>query len=262
MKILHYNIGDILGEFDILLVNGECLSVMEDLSSKIQVDMILTDPPFGVTSMLWDSVIDINKMWYNINNIKKDGAPILLFSTQPFASSLIVSNPKEYKYEIIWEKNVPTGMVTASYRPMRYHENILVFGTTKQSTYNPQMRDRVGVGKSCYNYDHYCGDNNHIKMEKIKKRYDPDFVQPSTVIKFNTVPNRKGRLHPSQKPVELLEYLIKTYTNENDIVLDFTAGSMSTGIACMNTGRRFIGIELDEDYFKVGYKRIIENNIK
>ena len=110
----------------------------------------------------------------------------------------------------------------------------------------------------CYRYNHYCGNNNHITMDKIKKKYDPDFVQPSTILEFNVVPNRKGKLHPTQKPVELMEWLVKTYTNENDIVLDFTMGSGSTGVACKNTNRNFIGIEKDENYFKIAEERINE----
>ena len=118
------------------------------------------------------------------------------------------------------------------------------------------MKNRVGVGKACYNYDHYCGNNNHIQLEKIKKRYDPNKVQPSDVLEFNVVPNRNGKLHPTQKPIELLEYLIKTYTNEGDLVLDNCMGSGSTGVACVNTNRSFIGIELDENYFNRAEERI------
>ena len=128
----------------------------------------------------------------------------MLFATQPFTTDLIQSNRKNFKYSLVWNKNVPTGMPSAKYRPMKYHEDILLFGNSK-STYNPIMKERVGVGKACYNYDHYCGDSNHVKLAKVKKRYDPDFVQPSTVLNFNVVPNRNGKLHPTEKPVDLLE---------------------------------------------------------
>lgn len=121
------------------------------------------------------------------------------------------------------------------------------------------MKERIGKGKECYNYNHYCGENNHLKqMKKIPKKYDPNFVQPSTVLEFNVVPNRNGKFHPTQKPVELIEYLIKTYTNENDIVLDFTAGSGTTGIACMNTNRKCILIEKEEKYCEVIVNRLKE----
>ena len=147
-------------------------------------------------------------------------------------------------------------MSSAKYRPMKYYEEICVFNFNRISTYNPIMKDRVGIGKDCYNYDHYCNPNNHIKLDKVKKRYDPDKVQPSDVLEFNVVPNRNGKLHPTQKPVELLEYLIKTYSNEKDTVLDNCMGSGSTGIACINTNRDFIGIELDKKYFNIAKERL------
>lgn len=146
-------------------------------------------------------------------------------------------------------------MSSAKNRPMKYYENISVF-YNQQPTYNPILKPRIGEKKECYKYNHYCGDNNHIKLDKVKKKYDPDFVQPSDVLEFSVVPNRNGKLHPTQKPVELLEYLINTYTNENNLVLDCCMGSGSTGIACVNTSRRFIGIELDEHYFEVAKNRI------
>ena len=118
------------------------------------------------------------------------------------------------------------------------------------------LKERIGKGKDCYQYNHYCGTNNHIKLNKIKKLYDPDFVQPSSILEFNVVPNRIGKLHPTQKPVDLLEWLIKTYTNEGDTVLDFTMGSGTTGVACKNTNRNFIGIEKDIEYFNIAKQRI------
>jgi site-specific DNA-methyltransferase (adenine-specific) len=118
------------------------------------------------------------------------------------------------------------------------------------------MKPREGIGKACYNYNHYCGKSNHLELKKIKKKYDPDFVQPSDILNFNVVPNRNGKLHPTQKPVELLEYLIKSYSNEKDIVLDSCMGSGSTGIACINTNRSFIGIELNKEYFEIANNRI------
>ena len=148
-------------------------------------------------------------------------------------------------------------MSSAKYRPMKYYEEICVFSKNK-GVYNPQMKPRVGVGKSCYNYDHYCGASNHVDYKKVKKRYDPDFVQPSDVLEFNVVPNRNGKLHPTQKPVELLEWLIKTYSNDSALVLDNCMGSGSTGVACLNTNRDFIGIELDENYFNIAKERIGE----
>ena len=178
-----------------------------------------------------------------------------MFSAGLFTLNLIQSNIKDFRYKLIWKKNVPTGMSSAKYRPMKYYEEICVFGNSN-ATYNPIMKERVGVGKACYNYDHYCGDNNHIQVGKQKKRYDPDWVQPSDVLEFNVVPNRNGKLHPTQKPVALLEYFIKTYTREGDVVLDFTMGSGSTGVAAKGLDRDFIGIELDEHYYHIAEERI------
>ena len=237
------------------LYQGDCLEVMKDIPDT-SVDAIICDPPFGTTACKWDSIIPFDKMWDQINRVIKNNKPIILFGSQPFTSLLINSNTKAFKHEIIWFKNVPTGMAQAKYAPMKYHENILVFANGKIATFNKKMQEREGVGKDCYKYEHYCGDNNHVKMQKVKKFYDPDFVNPSSIVLFNSVPNRSGKLHPTQKPVALIEYLVKTYTNENETVLDFTMGSGTTGVACVNTNRKFIGIELDEGYFKIAKERI------
>jgi site-specific DNA-methyltransferase (adenine-specific) len=239
---------------NITMLNGDCLELMANLADN-SVDMILVDLPYGTTGISWDSVIPFDKMWEQFNRVTKDNAAIVLFASQPFTTDLICSNRKDYKYSLVWKKNVPTGMSSAKYRPMKYHEDICVFHK-RQPTYNPIMKERIGVGKACYNYDHYCGESNHVKLEKVKKKYDPDWVQPSSVLEFNVVPNRKGKLHPTQKPVELLEYLIKTFSNEGDTVLDCCAGSFSTGVACINTNRDFIGIEKDVSYFNIGTERL------
>ena len=146
-------------------------------------------------------------------------------------------------------------MSSAKYRPMKYYEEICVFNEAT-GTYNPQMKPRIGIGKDCYNYNHYAGKSNHNDYAKIPKKYDPDWVQPSDVLEFNVVPNRNGKMHPTQKPVELCEWLVKTYTNENDIILDNCMGSGTTGVACKNLNRNFIGIELDKKYFDIAYQRI------
>ena len=241
------------------LYNEDCIEVIQQLIDKgIKVDAVITDPPYGTTACSWDSIIPFEDMWNKLNLIiKEKNNPVVLFSIQPFTTKLIESNFNNFKYQLIWNKNVPTGMNQAKYRPMRYHEEIIIFNTTPQSTYNPILKERIGVGKACYNYNHYCGKNNHMEMEKIKKKYNPDFVQPSSVLNFNVVPNRKGKLHPTQKPVELMEYLIKTYTNEGDVVLDFAMGSGTTGVACKNLNRNFIGIELDTNYFNIAKERIV-----
>lgn len=239
------------------LIQGDCLEKMSDIPDG-SVDLILCDLPYGTTACKWDTVIPFDKLWEQYDRVCNPNAAVVLFASQPFTTDLICSNRKNFKYPLVWSKNVPTGMSSAKYRPMKYHEDILVFHR-KQPTYNPIMKERVGVGKACYNYNHYCASSNHVKLDKIKKKYDPNFVQPSSVLDFKVVPNRNGKLHPTQKPVALCEYLIKTYTNEGDLVLDNCMGSGTTGVACKNINRNFIGIELDEGYFKIAEKRINEN---
>ena len=235
------------------LYNGDCLEIMKQLSDS-SIDCVICDLPYGTTKCYWDSIIPFESLWSLYNRIVKPKGKIILFSSGIFTIDLINSNRKNFKYKLIWEKNVPTGMSSAKYRPMKYYEEICLF-YSEQGTYNPIMKERVGKHKECYRYEHYCGDNNHIQLDKQKKKYHPNLVQPSDVLHFNVVPNRNGKLHPTQKPVELLEYLIKTYTNEEDIILDNCMGSGSTGVACINTNRNFIGIEKDEKYFNIAEKR-------
>ena len=239
---------------DIDLYCGDCLEIMNRLPNK-SIDCIICDLPYGTTAINWDKIIDFDLLWQQYNRICKENVNIILFASGEFTYKLYASNAKQYKYKLVWKKNVPTGMNCAKYRPMKYYEEILVFQKGK-GCYNPQMKERVGVKKECYRYDHYCGINNHIDLDKVKKRYDPDYVQPSDVLEFNVVPNRKGKLHPTEKPVELLEWLIKTYSNENDVVLDNCMGSGSTGIACQNLNRNFIGIEKERKYFEIAKNRI------
>jgi len=235
---------------------GDCLEEMVKISDG-SIDLILADLPYGVTSCSWDSIIPLTSLWDKYNKVLKPSGVTILFSCQPFTTDLINSNRSNFKYSLVWNKNVPTGMSQAKYRPMRYHEDILIFYRSK-STYNPILKERVGKKKECYKYEHYCGKSNHIDINKVKIKYNPDFVQPSTVLNFDVVPNRKGKVHPTQKPVALLEYLIKTYSKEGDTVLDSCFGSGSTGIACANTNRNFIGIEKDQTYFEIGKDRILE----
>jgi DNA modification methylase len=240
------------------LYHGDCFDIFKNIQDK-SVDLILTDPPYGVTSMEWDTVLNFGKMWNELNRIIKPNGVILLFGTQPFISDLIQSNRKNYRYEWIWFKNVPTGMSSASFSPMKYHEYVLVFYNNKPKTFNKQMIKRQGKGKACYKYEHYCGNSNHVHYEKVKKIYDADLVNPGNILTFNTVPNRKGKLHPTEKPVELLKYFIKTYTNENDTILDFCMGSGSCGEASILECREFIGIEKDKKYFDIAFDRLNNN---
>lgn len=242
------------------LYKGDCLEEMKKIPDK-SVDLILCDLPYQMTGMKWDSLIDLDRLWEQYNRILKEEGNVVLFCAGMFTYRLIQSNLKNYRYKLIWKKNVPTGMASAKYRPMKYYEEIVVFNRGANATYNPILKERVGAGKDCYNYDHYCGKNNHIQVDKQARRYDPDFVQPSDVLEFNVVPNRRGKLHPTQKPTELCEYLIKTYSNEGDVVLDNCMGSGTTGVACVSTNRGFIGIEMDDKYFEIAKERIEAFNI-
>jgi len=247
--LLH--IADVSGS---ALFQGDCLEIMPLIPDN-SIDCIITDPPYGTTACKWDSVIPLEPMWEQLKRITKPNSAIVLFGSQPFTSRLISSNYSMFKHEVIWFKNVPTGMAQASYAPMKYHENVLVFASGKIRTFNKQMQEREGAGKDCYNYEHYCGDSNHVKMDKVKKFYDAELVNPSSVVLFNSVPNRKGKVHPTQKPVALMEYLIKTYTLEGETVLDFCMGSGTTGLAAKNLNRKFIGIEKEANYYEIACRR-------
>ena len=239
---------------------GDCLEVMDRLIEEgIKVDCILTDPPYGTTACKWDTIIPFDKMWNRLNKLIKPNGAIVLFSSQPFTSNLVMSNVKNFKYEWIWHKNKGGNPLNAKRMPMKQHENICVF-YKNPPTYNPIMEERYGQGKERVKYKVQGGrfnkDRVYGKVDGIVRNTQySELRNPQTVQFFNV---ERG-LHPTQKPIKLMEYLIKTYTNENELVLDFTMGSGTTGIACLNTNRRFIGIELDENYFNISINRIFEN---
>lgn len=237
------------------LYNGDCLEVMDRLiQDGVKVDAIITDPPYGTTACKWDSVIPFDAMWERLKLLRKDDTSVILFGSEPFSSALRMSNIKEYKYDWVWEKHAPSNFATANKMPMKYHEIISVF-FKKQPKYNKQMILRTGSGGQRVKYKHSRTSSEHITLNKNNVEYDENYKNPSSVLKFNGV-YKNTILHPTQKPVDLLEYLIKTYTNEGDVVLDFTMGSGTTGVACVNTNRNFIGIELDEKYFNIAKERI------
>lgn len=241
------------------LYNDDCLNILPTIPDQ-SVDLILCDLPYGITGNKWDCPLDLPTLWQQYKRIIKPSGNIILFSVGMFTVDLILSNKAQFRYKLIWKKNVPTGMASAKYRPMKYYEEILVFGNSR-GVYNPIMKPRVGAKKECYKYDHYCNPNNHIQVNKIKKRYNPDFVQPSDVLEFNVVPNRRGKTHPTEKPVPLLEWLIKTYSNSGSVVLDSCMGTGSTGVACHNTGRDFIGIEKEANYFLIACNKLNKQEI-
>ena len=237
------------------LYNGNCLEVMDKLIEEgIKVDCILCDPPYGTIKCKWDAVIPFDEMWDRLNKLIKPNGAILLFGNEPFTSELICSNLKGFKYRWDWNKKIPSGVGYAKYRPMQQTEDISVFTKNGEKTiYNPQMIKRDKPIKSGGNKlkENSCSTLVGIDTTKeYKKTYE--YKNPTTLIEFDKI--RKGSLHPTQKPTDLLEYLIKTYTNENEVVLDFTIGSGSTGVACANTNRKFIGIELDNNYFNIASK--------
>lgn len=239
------------------LLFGNCLERMKEIPSG-SVDLVLTDPPYGTTACKWDSVIDLQAMWSELKRIIKPNGAIVLFGSQPFTSTLIMSNLKWFKYEQIWDKNKGAQPQLANIQPMKSHENILVFGKGKINYYPQKTKGEP------YTRDNKQKHNDHSLSKGLKpiKQVNTGFRFPKTVLLYPRDFSAQSRLHPTQKPVALLEYLIKTYTQENETVLDFTMGSGSTIVAAINTKRKSIGIEMDEGYFDVAVKRIEEASNK
>lgn len=246
---------------EIKLLYGDCLELMQGIE-KHSIDAIITDPPYGTTACKWDSVIPFDLMWEQLNRIIKPNGAIVLFGSEPFSSALRMSNIKNYKYDWVWDRVSPSGFLNANLMPMKRHEIISVFINKGKTTYNKQMEKRNinsnSLGKK-ENYSKGKGNANPKVYGSIKDKkiisYNEDLRNPTTIIEFSKGNNRHS-LHPTQKPVALMEYLIRTYTNENETVLDFTMGSGSTGVACINTNRNFIGIEKEEKYFNIAQERI------
>jgi len=237
------------------LTQGDCLEEMKNIPDG-SIDMVLTDPPYGTTACKWDSIIPLEPMWEQLKRVIKPNGAIVMTASQPFTTTLIASNMKMFKYEWIWEKNRGSNFATVKYQPMKEHENILVFCDGK-TTYNQIKEERADGGKSRANYKINASNTGkretYNNMKGINSGYiDKTLRCPRSVQKFNT----EVGMHPTQKPVPLMEYLIKTYTNEGETVLDFTMGSGSTIVACQNTNRNGIGIELDENYFNIAKERI------
>jgi len=237
----------------IKLIHGDCLKKLKDIETQ-SIDLILTDPPYGTTQCKWDSIIPFEPLWKELKRIIKDNGCIALFAQDKFTANLIYSNIKEHKYNLIWNKYLTSGYLNANRMPLRVHEDIVIF-YNKQPTYNPQ--------KSIGNKNHNRGSND---KPITNKAYGKHFLidnsedlgnlkHPKSILNFEAIHPSKKK-HTSEKPVALLEYLTKTYTNEKDTVLDFTMGSGSTGVAAKNLNRDFIGIELDPSYFKIAEDRI------
>ena len=235
---------------EIELIQGDCLEKMKDIPDK-SIDMILCDLPYGTTACKWDTIIPFEPLWEQYKRIIKDNGAIVLTASQPFTSALVMSNIKMFKYCWYWDKVRGSNFATVNIRPFNSCEEIAVF-YNKQPIYNPQKE----VGKPYTQKQGYVGEAKQTglnKKEVITVNNGDRF--PLSILRFS----KESRLHPTQKPVALFEYLIRTYTNEGDLVLDNCAGSGTTGVACKNLNRNFIGIELDPEYFKIAEKRINEN---
>ena len=234
---------------------GDCLVEMDKIADK-SVDMILCDLPYGTTACKWDTIIPMGKLWKQYERVIKDKGAIVLTASQPFTSALVMSKPKLFKYEWIWEKHTGSNFATLKIMPFKQHENVLIFGNGKL-TYNPQMQPKKESTKQRLKYDIEKMKVGETESNKHRRGYseemrNSDMRYPSSVQKFT----REMGLHPTQKPVLLMEYLINTYTNEGETVLDNCMGSGTTGVACKKTGRHFIGIEKDEKYFKLAVDRV------
>lgn len=245
------------------LRKGDCLELMKDIPDG-SIDMILCDLPYGTTACKWDNVIPFEPLWEQYNRIIKDNGAIILFGNEPFSSKLRISNLKYYKYDWIWIKNRPTGYLEAKNKPMKKTENILIFSKGKSANgcknrmiYNPQDLKRINKIYKNSTYTTIYGNRPSRLKGSIKKQEYTNY--PTNILRFD---KPKKCYISIQKPIALLEYLIKTYTNESELVLDNCMGSGSTGIACLNTNRNFIGMELDEKYFEIAKSRIEEEETK
>jgi site-specific DNA-methyltransferase (adenine-specific) len=246
-----------------MIYNQDCLEAMKEIPDY-SIDAIITDPPYGTTACKWDSVIPFDSMWEQLNRIIKPNGAIVLTSIQPFTTILINSNIKGFKYCWYWDKENAGGFATAKYKPLSIIEEVCVFSKKgKKVNYYPIMEIAEEKNKrsrnKTYKRQHYNSQGMASGNFKASKKHNENLRYPKNKLKYN---NRAGelnalnRLHPTQKPVALMEYLIKTYTNENETVLDFTMGSGTTGVACLNTNRKFIGIENNKEYFEIALKRI------
>ena len=246
------------GKKEILL--GDCLELMKDIPNG-SIDAIITDPPYGTTACKWDSVIPFDLMWEQLNRIIKPNGAIVLFGSEPFSSALRMSNIKNYKYDWKWDKIIGSGSLNVRYMPLKRYEDVIVF-YKKTPTYNPQMalRDKTKL-RPC---GQFLKPNETYGLKKKEQYlYDEDYKYPDTKLEYHSRKNElnsKHKIHPTQKPIELMEYLVKTYTNENEVVLDFTAGSGTTAMACLNTKRQFIVMEKEQKYYDIILKRVGDFN--
>jgi site-specific DNA-methyltransferase (adenine-specific) len=236
------------------IIQGDCLEVMKDIDDK-SIDMILCDLPYGTTACKWDTIIPFEPLWEQYKRIIKDNGAIVLTASQPFTSALVMSNIKMFKYEWIWEKHKGTNIFNVYRMPMKVHENVCVF-YNKQPTYNPQKLDGFKDERRGLHNKQREGVFGEEKQLGYSEKHEPNKRFPKSIQKFSNHNQKENRFHPTQKPVALFEYLIKTYTNEGDLVLDNCAGSGTTGIACKNLNRNYILIEKETEYIQIINKRL------
>jgi len=246
---------------DITFYNESCFEVFPKLKDS-SVDMVCVDPPYGTTTIEWDKILDFSKMWEELNRIVKPNGNILIFGSQPFTSLVICSNLKSFRYELVWNKNKCGSPGLAKIRPQKVHENIMVFSRKTGCTYNPIMEkgesykrettnpEGYGSGRNTHGYG--FGDNKFMKSENKGIRY------PKSILHASRNFSAQQTVHPTQKPTNLLNWLLMTYSNPNDVILDFTMGSGSCGVSAKLTGRKFIGIEVNKEYFEIAERRIEE----
>jgi len=239
------------------LFMGDCLEHLKQVKDN-SVDLILVDPPYGTTSIDWDKILPFNLLWNEYDRIAKDKANIIFFGSQPFTSQLICSKPEWFRYELIWNKNKCGSPGLAKKRPMKVHENIIVFSKKPGGTYNPQMEEGTPYKRESKNPEGYIGkSNNHKYGLKPRKSFENTGTRyPKSIINISRDFSAQQQVHPTQKPVPLLEWLVLTYSNENDLVLDNCMGSGTTGMASVKNNRRFIGIELEKEYYDIANERI------
>jgi site-specific DNA-methyltransferase (adenine-specific) len=255
------------------LIHGDCLEAMKTIESG-SIDAIITDPPYGTTACKWDSIIDFGLMWEQLNRIIKPNGAVVLFGSEPFSSALRMSNIKDYKYDWIWNKVTGSGHLNSKIKPMQQTENIMIFNA--KGVYRP-IKERISdyelkkklqkiskLKSYTNNTQEITGKRKELSykdrnLNDYKTNYPSNII---TISKYSKECNNTKRIHPTQKPIELMEYLIKTYTNEGETVLDFTMGSGTTGVAAINLKRNFIGIEKDKKYFDIATKRINEETIQ
>jgi site-specific DNA-methyltransferase (adenine-specific) len=245
------------------LYKGDCLEIMKSIPSN-SIDMVLTDPPYGTTHCRWDSIIDLNKMWNELKRIIKIDSVICLFGSEPFSSKLRISNSAMFKYDFIWSKKSAGNFATVKYQPLKKHEIISIF-YNKSGKYYPQFIKgkpygrKKGMRSPTSHRDPTTTANSSVTTVHLGSN-NSGYRYPGSILNYPRSNNNS--LHPTQKPTPLLSYLIKTYSLENETVLDFTMGSGSTGVACLNNNRKFIGIEKDDYYFEVSKKRIVRFKLR